>query len=100
MARAVAIITPFVLGAFYFFYYKKMRVVNDNALQLSIYKAGAYEETVSFEEGDTIREVFERAWQDYEEWTLGGVAYTPTSTLEASDNNWRIEVVTKQIKQG
>jgi len=38
-----------------------MRVVNDNALQLSIYKAGAYEETVSFNEGDTIREVFERA---------------------------------------
>ena len=100
MARAVAIITPFVLGAFYFFFYRKMRVNNDNALQLSIYKAGAYEETVSFNEGDTIREVFERAWQDYEEWTLGGVAYTPTSTLEASDNNGRIEVVTKQIKQG
>lgn len=100
MAVAVAIITPFVLGAFYFFYYKKMRVVNEDALQLSIYKAGAYEETVSFNEGDTIREVFERAWLDYEEWKLWDVAYTPTSTLEASDNNWRIEVATKQIKQG
>lgn len=100
MARAVAIITPFVLGAFYFFYYKKMRVVNDSDLKITIYKAMGYEETVSFNEGDTIREVFERAWQDYEEWTLGGVAYTPTSTLEASDNNGRIEVVTKQIKQG
>lgn len=77
-----------------------MRVVNDSDLKITIYKAMGYEETVSFNEGDTIREVFERAWQDYEEWTLGGVAYTPTSTLEASDNNGRIEVVTKQIKQG
>ena len=100
MAVAVAIITPFVLGAFYFFYYKKMRVVNEDALQLSIYKAGAYEKTVSFEEGDTIRDVFNKAGVDYEEWTLDWLAYTPNSELEAEDNNGKIVITTKQIKQG
>lgn len=77
-----------------------MRVVEENALQLSIYKAGAYDKTVSFSEGETIRTVFARAGVDYEEWTLDGVAYTPESTLEATDNNARIEIVSKQIKQG
>lgn len=77
-----------------------MRVVEENALQLSIYKAGAYDKTVSFSEGETIRTVFARAGVDYEEWTLDGVAYTADSTLEASDNNARIEIATKQIKQG
>lgn len=100
MARAVAIITPFVLGAFYFFICRKMRVVNEDALQLSIYKAGAYDKTVSFSEWETIREVFNRADVDYEEGTLDGLAYTPESTLEASDNNWKIVITTKQIKQG
>lgn len=77
-----------------------MRVVNENALQLSIYKAGAYDETVSFTEGETIRTVFARAGIDYEEGTLNGVAYTPDSELEASDNNARLEITSKQIKQG
>ncbi len=77
-----------------------MRVVEENALQLSIYKAGAYDKTVSFSEGETIRTVFARAGVDYEEGTLEGIAYTPDSTLEASDNNARIEIATKQIKQG
>lgn len=77
-----------------------MRVVEENALQLSIYKAGAYDKTVSFSEGETIRTVFARAGVDYEEWTLDGIAYTPESTLEATDNNARIEIVSKQIKQG
>lgn len=67
---------------------------------LSIYKAGAYDETVNFNEGDTIRTVFSRAGVDYEEWTLGGIAYTPESILDASDNNWQIIITTKQVKQG
>jgi hypothetical protein len=37
-------------GYFYIFFCKKMRVVEENALQLSIYKAGAYDKTVSFSE--------------------------------------------------
>lgn len=77
-----------------------MRNPNENALQLSIYKAGAYDETVSFTEWETIRTVFARAWVDYEEWTLGGVAYTPDSELEACDNGAQLVVETKQIKQG
>lgn len=73
---------------------------NENGYSLSIYKAGAYDETVSFNEGDTIRTVFARAGVDYEEWTLGGVAYTADSTLQACDNGLRIEITTKQVKQG
>ncbi len=82
-----------------------MRNPNEDALQLSIYKAGAYDKTVSFSEWETIRTVFSRAGIDYEEWTLSSsatdcVAYTPDSELEAGDNNGRIEITTKQIKQG
>lgn len=73
---------------------------NENGLQLSIYKAGAYDKTVSFEDGDKIIDVFTRAGIDYEEGTLDWVAYTPNSILQAVDNNGRIEIVTKQIKQG
>lgn len=87
------------MGAFIFFFYRKMRNPNEG-FALTIYKAGAYNETVHFNEGDTIREVFARADIDYEEGTLDGVAYTLDSTLEASDNNWRIEIIWKQIKQG
>lgn len=77
-----------------------MRNPNEMDYSLSIYKAGAYDETVNFNEGDTIRTVFSRAGVDYEEWTLGGVAYTPESILDASDNNWQIVITTKQVKQG
>lgn len=77
-----------------------MRNPNEMAYSLSIYKAGAYDEPVSFNEGDTIRTVFQRAGVDYEEWTLNGVAYTPESTLEAEDNNCQIVITTKQVKQG
>lgn len=77
-----------------------MRNPNEFAYSLTIYKAGAYDETVGFNEWETIITVFARANIDYEEWTLDGVAYTPDSTLEASDNNARIEIATKQIKQG
>ena len=77
-----------------------MRNPNENGYSLTIYKAGAYDETVNFNEGDTIRSVFAKANIDYEEWTLDGVAYTPDSTLEAGDNNGRIEITWKQIKQG
>ena len=76
-----------------------MRNPNDG-LQLTIYKAGAYDETVNFEVGETIRSVFAKAGIDYEEWTLDWVAYSLDSTLEASDNNGRIEITGKQIKQG
>lgn len=77
-----------------------MRNPNEMDYSLSIYKAGAYDETVNFNKGDTIRTVFQRAGVDYEEWTLGGIAYTPESELDASDNNGRIEITTKQVKQG
>ena len=77
-----------------------MRNPNEFAYSLAIFKAGAYDETVGFNEGETIRTVFARAGVDYEEWTLGGVAYTPDSTLDASDNNGRIEIAWKQVKQG
>lgn len=73
---------------------------NENGYSLSIYKAGAYDKVVSFNEWDTIREVFTRADIDYEEGTLDGVAYAPDSKLEACDNNGRIEIASKQIKQG
>lgn len=77
-----------------------MRNPNEMDYSLSIYKAGAYDETVNFNEGDTIRQVFQRAGVDYEEWTLGGIAYTPESELDASDNNGQIVISTKQVKQG
>jgi len=77
-----------------------MRNPNDFAYSLTIYKAGAYDETVGFNEWETIRTVFARAGIDYEEWTLDTVAYTPESTLEAGDNNGRIEIAWKQVKQG
>lgn len=77
-----------------------MRVVDNNALSISIYKVGAYDETVNFTAGETIRTVFQRAGVDYEEWTLGWVAYTPESELEESDNNAVITITTKQVKQG
>lgn len=73
---------------------------NENGYQLTIYKVGAYDKVVSFKEWDTIREVFARADIDYEEWTLDGIAYTPESELQACDNNGRIEIATKQVKQG
>ena len=73
---------------------------NENGYSLTIYKAGAYDKVVSFSEGETIRTVFARADIDYEEGTLDGVAYAPDSQLEASDNNGRIEIASKQIKQG
>lgn len=77
-----------------------MRNPNEMDYSLSIKKAGAYNEPVNFNEGDTIRQVFARAGVDYEEWTLNGVAYTPDSELDASDNNGVIEITTKQVKQG
>lgn len=92
-------ITLFDRG-FYSLFGKKMRNPNEMSYSLTILKAGAYEEAVNFNEWDTIRDVFSRAGVDYEEGTLEGVAYTPDSELEASDNNARIEVSTKQIKQG
>ena len=73
---------------------------NENALTLRIYKAWAYDETVSFSAWETIRTVFNRAGIDYEEGTLDGLAYTPDSTLEESDNGARLEIASKQIKQG
>lgn len=79
---------------------KKMRNPNENGYSLTIYKAGAYDETVNFSEWETIRTVFTRAGIDYEEGTLNGIAYTPDSELEASDNNARLEITSKQIKQG
>lgn len=77
-----------------------MRNPNEMDYSLTIKKAGAYNEVVAFNEGDTIRTVFQRAGVDYEEWTLGGIAYTPESELDASDNNGVIEITTKQVKQG
>lgn len=77
-----------------------MRNPNEFAHSLTIYKAGAYDETVGFNEWETIRTVFARANIDYEEGTLDGMAYTPDSELEASDNNARIEIAWKQLKQG
>lgn len=77
-----------------------MRNPNENGYSLTIYKAGAYDKVVNFDEGDTIRTVFSRADIDYEDGTLNGLAYTPESELEASDNNGRIEITSKQIKQG
>lgn len=88
------------MGLLYSLLSKEMRNPDENGLQLSIYKAGAYDKTVNFSEGDTIRTVFARADIDYEEGTLDGVAYTPDSTLWAEDNNGRIEITSKQIKQG
>lgn len=54
-------IYPLFCEGFYIFFLGKMRNPNENAFQLSIYKAGSYEETVSFTEGETIRAVFTRA---------------------------------------
>ena len=77
-----------------------MRNPSEMSYSLTIKKAGAYNESVSFNEGDTIRTAFARAGVDYEEGTLNGVAYTPESELDASDNNGVIEITTKQVKQG
>lgn len=90
------------MGAFIFFFYRKMRNPNEFAYSLTIYKAGAYDETVGFNEWETIRTVFARAGIDYEEWVNSSceLAYTPDSTLDASDNNARLEIAWKQVKQG
>lgn len=92
--------SPIWQGIFIFFFCKKMRNPNEFAYSLTIYKAGAYDETVGFNEWETIRTVFARANIDYEEWTLDSVAYTPESTLWAEDNNGRLEIAWKQVKQG
>lgn len=69
---------------------------------LRIFKATAYDKTVGFNEWETVRTVFARAGVDYEEGTnsLADMAYTPDSTLDASDNNTVLDITTKQIKQG
>lgn len=79
-----------------------MQLPQEFAYSLTIYKAGAVDETAGFNEGDTIRQVFARAWVDYEEWTnsLAQMAYTPDATLDASDNGATLEITGKQIKQG
>lgn len=77
-----------------------MRNPNEFGYSVTIYKAWAYDETVGFNEWETIRTVFARAGVDYEEWTLDWLAYTADSTLEASDNNGRLEIAWKQVKQG
>ena len=79
-----------------------MEMINPNEFtySLTIYKAQVYEETVGFNEWDKIRDVFSRAGVDYEEGTLGWVAYTPDSKLQAVDNNAQIVIAWKQIKQG
>lgn len=77
---------------------------NQNGYQITIYKSGAYDQVVNFNEWDTIRTVFQRAGIDYEEWCLvkNGIedAYFPDSTLQASDDGAMLEIATKQIKQG
>lgn len=79
-----------------------MRNPNEFAYTIRLFKATAYDETVGFNEGETVRTVFARAWVDYEEWTNNscGLAYTADSELDASDNNATLEITTKQIKQG
>lgn len=79
-----------------------MQNPNAFAYSLRIYKAWAVDETVGFNDWETIREVFSRAGVDYEEWvnTTANMAYTPDSTLDASDNNATLEITSKQIKQG
>lgn len=88
------------MGLLYLFIVRKMRNPEENGFQITIYKSGAYDKTVSFNEWDTVRSVFAKAGEDYEEWTLDDVAYTPESTLWAEDNNGVITIATKQIKQG
>ena len=79
-----------------------MQLPQEFAYSLTIYKAGAIDETVGFNEWETVRTVFARAWVDYEEWTnsLAQMAYTPEATLDASDNGATLEITSKQIKQG
>ena len=80
----------------------KMQLPQEFAYSLTIYKAGAIDETVGFNEWETVRTVFNRAWVDYEEWTnsLAQMSYTPDATLDASDNGATLEITSKQIKQG
>lgn len=73
---------------------------NEFAYSIRLYKATAYDKEVGFNEGETVRTVFQRANLDYEEWTCGDVAYTPESTLWAVDNNAVLTITTKQVKQG
>ncbi len=89
-------------GLFILLLGKKMRNPNEFAYSIRLFKATAYDETVGFNEGETVRTVFARAWVDYEEWTNNscGLAYTADSELDASDNNATLEITTKQIKQG
>lgn len=81
-----------------------MLTPNQNSYQLTVYKAGCYDQVVNFNEWDTIRTVFQRAGIDYEEWVLVNNwiedAYFPDSTLQASDNGAMLQISTKQIKQG
>lgn len=79
-----------------------MQLPQEFAYSLKIYKAGAVDETVGFNEGETVRTVFNRANVDYEEWvnSLAQIAYTPEATLDASDNGAVLEITSKQIKQG
>ena len=79
-----------------------MRNPNEFAYSIRLFKATAYDETVGFNEGETVRTVFARAWVDYEEGVNNscGLAYTADSELDASDNNATLEITTKQIKQG
>lgn len=92
-----------MLWGFYFILLeKKMQLPNEFAYSLKIYKAGAIDETVGFNEWETVRTVFSRADVDYEEWTnsLAQMSYTPEATLDASDNGTTLEIASKQIKQG
>lgn len=79
-----------------------MQLPNEFAYSLKIYKAGAIDETVGFNEWETVRTVFSRADVDYEEWTnsLAQMSYTPEAILDASDNGTTLEIASKQIKQG
>ena len=90
------------MGLFIFFFCKKMRLPNEFAYSLTIYKAGAIDETVGFNEWETVRTVFARANVDYEEWIndKAQMAYTPEATLDASDDGAMLEITSKQIKQG
>lgn len=79
-----------------------MRTPEQFAYNVRLFKGWAYDEEVGFNEGETVRTVFARAGIDYEEWVNKScdMAYTPDSTLDASDNNATLEITTKQIKQG
>lgn len=79
-----------------------MQIPETFEFSLKIFKAWAVDETVGFNEWETVRTVFQRAWVDYEEWIHSGEqrAYQPNWTLDASDNGVTLEITSKQIKQG